>query len=277
MFSVTVRDHIMIAHSFTRRGVRAGASGCTAPRSWWTPRSGAPELDPDNIVVDIGRAAEELHAICGALSYRNLDDEPDFAGVNTSTEVLAKVIADRLADRIAAGALGRGRAGLSGVAVTLHESHVAWAELRAGAVTTVCTWCCPAASTTRRRPSGGNTLRPAGVRRARPRPGTCTRSRCRRAWPQPDAERRRRARRRRWTGCRTAPPCCSTGWSPAPSRTCSVPARRAGCGWSCWCTCRWATRPACRRTKRAGGREERRTLHAAAGVDHDQRRRPRAG
>src|SRR4029453_11171764 len=85
------------------------------------------ELDADNIVVDIGLASEQLHHVCGALSYRNLDDEPDFAGVNTSTEFLAKVIADRLADRIAAGALGAGAQGLTGLSVTLHESHIAWA------------------------------------------------------------------------------------------------------------------------------------------------------
>jgi len=78
--------------------------------------------------VDIGRAGEELHAICGGLSYRNLDDEPGFAGTNTSTEYLAKVIADRLAAKVAAGDLGPGAAGLTGIAVTLHESHIAWAS-----------------------------------------------------------------------------------------------------------------------------------------------------
>jgi 6-pyruvoyl-tetrahydropterin synthase len=84
-------------------------------------------LDADNIVVDIGRASEELHDVLGALTYRNLDDEPAFAGVNTSTEALAQVIADRLAERIHAGALGEGARGLTGIAVTLHESHIAWA------------------------------------------------------------------------------------------------------------------------------------------------------
>jgi 6-pyruvoyl-tetrahydropterin synthase len=86
------------------------------------------DLDPDGIVVDIGLASTELHAICGALTYRNLDDEPDFAGRNTTTEVLCRTIADRLADRIAAGALGAGAGGLSGLVVTLHESHIAWAS-----------------------------------------------------------------------------------------------------------------------------------------------------
>jgi 6-pyruvoyl-tetrahydropterin synthase len=86
------------------------------------------ELDADNIVVDIGRAAGQLSEVVGELNYRNLDDEPAFAGVNTSTEALAKVIADRLADRVHAGALGPGALGLAGITVTLHESHIAWAS-----------------------------------------------------------------------------------------------------------------------------------------------------
>jgi 6-pyruvoyl-tetrahydropterin synthase len=85
-------------------------------------------LDADNIVVDIGRATEELHAVLTELTYRNLDDEPAFAGMNTSTEALARVVADRLADRIRAGALGDAARELDGLAVTLHESHVAWAS-----------------------------------------------------------------------------------------------------------------------------------------------------
>lgn len=126
MFSVTVRDHIMIAHSFSGEvfGPAQKLHGATFVVDATFRR---PELDDDNIVVDIGRASEELHDVCGALSYRNLDDEPAFAGVNTSTEFLAKVIADRLADRIAAGALGEGARGLTGLTVTLHESHIAWA------------------------------------------------------------------------------------------------------------------------------------------------------
>ena len=127
MFSVTVRDHMMIAHSF--RGEVFGPAqklhGATFVVDATFRR---PELDDDNIVVDIGRAGQELHAICGGLSYRNLDDEPDFQGVNTSTEYLAKVIADRLAAKAAAGELGAGAAGLTGIAVTLHESHIAWAS-----------------------------------------------------------------------------------------------------------------------------------------------------
>ncbi len=127
MFSVTVRDHIMIAHSFSGEvfGPAQKLHGATFVVDATFKR---PELDADNIVVDIGRAGEELHAICGALSYRNLDDEADFAGVNTSTEFLAKVIADRLAGKAESGELGVGARGLTGIAVTLHESHIAWAS-----------------------------------------------------------------------------------------------------------------------------------------------------
>jgi 6-pyruvoyl-tetrahydropterin synthase len=127
LFSVTVRDHIMIAHSFHGEvfGPAQKLHGATFVVDATFRR---PSLDDDNIVVDIGRASEELHAICGALSYRNLDDEPEFTGINTSTEYLAKVIADRLAGRAVDGSLGAGAAGLTGIAVTLHESHIAWAS-----------------------------------------------------------------------------------------------------------------------------------------------------
>ncbi|MET8153941.1 6-pyruvoyl trahydropterin synthase family protein [Actinoplanes sp. NPDC049668] len=127
MFSVTVRDHIMIAHSFSGEvfGPAQKLHGATFVVDATFKR---PELDADNIVVDIGRASEELHTICGTLSYRNLDDEPDFAGQNTSTEFLAKVIADRLAGKAESGDLGVGARGLTGIAVTLHESHIAWAS-----------------------------------------------------------------------------------------------------------------------------------------------------
>jgi 6-pyruvoyl-tetrahydropterin synthase len=127
MFSVTVRDHMMIAHSF--RGDVFGPAqrlhGATYVVDATFRRTA---LDADNIVVDIGRAAEELRAVVGELSYRNLDDEAAFAGMNTSTEALAQVIADRLADRVHAGALGDAARGLTGIAVTLHESHIAWAS-----------------------------------------------------------------------------------------------------------------------------------------------------
>ncbi len=127
MFSVTVRDHMMIAHSF--RGEVFGPAqrlhGATFVVDATFRR---PDLDADNIVVDIGRAAQELGEVVGALSYRNLDDDPEFSGVNTSTEFLARLVADRLADRVAAGALGEGARGLTGITVTLHESHIAWAS-----------------------------------------------------------------------------------------------------------------------------------------------------
>ncbi|WP_328666831.1 6-carboxytetrahydropterin synthase [Streptomyces sp. NBC_00322] len=127
MFSITVRDHIMIAHSFSGEvfGPAQRLHGATFLVDATFRR---PELDADNIVVDIGLATQELGTVVGALNYRNLDDDPDFAGINTSTEFLAKVIADRLADRVQAGALGEGARGLAGITVTLHESHVAWAS-----------------------------------------------------------------------------------------------------------------------------------------------------
>jgi 6-pyruvoyl-tetrahydropterin synthase len=86
------------------------------------------DLDADGIVVDIGRATEELKDVLGQLTYRNLDDEEAFAGTNTTTEVLARAIADRLAERVHAGGLGDGARGLAGITVTLHESHIAWAS-----------------------------------------------------------------------------------------------------------------------------------------------------
>jgi 6-pyruvoyl-tetrahydropterin synthase len=126
VFSVTVRDHMMIAHSF--RGEAFGPAqrlhGATYVVDATFRRAA---LDADGVVVDIGRAAAELGTVLGELTYRNLDDEPAFAGRNTTTEVLAQAIADRLADRIHAGGLGEGAAGLDAITVTLHESHVAWA------------------------------------------------------------------------------------------------------------------------------------------------------
>jgi 6-pyruvoyl-tetrahydropterin synthase len=126
LFSVTVRDHMMIAHSFTGEvyGPAQKLHGATFVVDATFKRA---ELDDDNIVVDIGRASAELKAIVGAFSYRNLDELPEFTGVNTSTEFLAKVIADRLAGKVASGELGAGASGLTGIQVTLHESHVAWA------------------------------------------------------------------------------------------------------------------------------------------------------
>ena len=124
MFRITVRDHIMVAHSF--RGEVFGPAQQLHGATFVVDAAfSRPELDADNIVVDIGKATEELHAVLADLNYRNLDDIPEFSGTNTSTEFLAKVIADRLADRVHAGALGEAARGLAGIAVTLHESHVA--------------------------------------------------------------------------------------------------------------------------------------------------------
>ena len=122
MFSVTVRDHMMIAHSL--RGETFGPAqnlhGATYVVDATFRRT---ELDADGVVVDIGRATDELHAVLAQLSYRNLDDDPSLAGVNTTTEELARVIADRLAER-----LGDAVRELDSLVVTLHESHVASAS-----------------------------------------------------------------------------------------------------------------------------------------------------
>jgi 6-pyruvoyl-tetrahydropterin synthase len=127
VFSVTVRDHMMIAHSL--RGEVFGPAqrlhGATYVVDATFRRAA---LDADGIVVDIGRAAEVLRAVLGELGYRNLDDEAEFAGMNTTTEALAQVIADRLADRARVGDLGDGARELDGLVVTLRESHVASAS-----------------------------------------------------------------------------------------------------------------------------------------------------
>jgi 6-pyruvoyl-tetrahydropterin synthase len=126
VFSVTVRDHMMIAHSF--RGEAFGPAqrlhGATYVVDATFRRTG---LNAASIVVDIALASEQLHAVLAELTYRNLDEEAAFAGRNTSTEVLAQVVADRLAERIHAGALGEEAHDIDGLVVTLHESHIAWA------------------------------------------------------------------------------------------------------------------------------------------------------
>ena len=126
MYSVTVRDHMMIAHSL--RGEVFGPAqrlhGATYVVDATFRRA---DLDADGIVVDIGRAAEALRAVVGELGYRNLDDEPEFAGTNTTTEALARFVADRLAERVEAGDLGDCAGKLDGLAITLRESHIAWA------------------------------------------------------------------------------------------------------------------------------------------------------
>ncbi len=127
MYSVTVRDHVMIAHSF--RGEVFGPAQRLHGATFVVDAtfSGA-ELDADGIVVDIGRASEELHAVLADLNYRNLDEEPALSGQNSTTERVARLVADRLAERIADGALGPAARDLAGLKVTLHESHVAWAS-----------------------------------------------------------------------------------------------------------------------------------------------------
>ena len=127
MFAVTVRDHVMIAHSL--RGEAFGPAqrlhGATYIVDATFRRS---QVDADGIVVDIGRATDALRAVLEDLDYRNLDEHPAFAGANSTTEMLAKLIADRLVERIRSGELGDAARELDGVAVTLRESHVAWAS-----------------------------------------------------------------------------------------------------------------------------------------------------
>ncbi len=125
-YSVTVRDHMMIAHSFTGEifGPAQRLHGATYVVD---ATFKAPALDEDGLVVDIGRASDALRGILSALSYRNLDDEAAFQGVNTTTERLCSVIAERLVAAVRGGELGRGGAGLTAIRVTLHESHIAWA------------------------------------------------------------------------------------------------------------------------------------------------------
>lgn len=124
-YSVTVRDHMMIAHSLAGEifGPAQRLHGATYVVDA-TFRAGG--LGPDGVVVDIGRAGETLRGIVSSMSYRNLDDEPEFAGVNTTTERLCAIVADRLVDALRRGELGV--AELSGIEVTLRESHVAWAS-----------------------------------------------------------------------------------------------------------------------------------------------------
>jgi len=127
VFSVTVRDHTMIAHSL--RGPVFGPAQRLHGATYVVDATfRGPELDADGILVDIGRAAAALRAVLADLDYRNLDEDPAFTRSNSSTEAVARLIADRLADRVHAGELGDAGAGLSGLEVTLHESHVAWAR-----------------------------------------------------------------------------------------------------------------------------------------------------
>lgn len=127
MYSLTVRDHIMIAHSFRGEifGPAQRVHGATYLIDATFQRT---ELDADGLVVDIGLASDTLRAVLAELNFRNLDDEPTFAGMNTTTEFMARVVFDRLAAAIRDGRLGEGGRGLERLKVTLHESHIAWAS-----------------------------------------------------------------------------------------------------------------------------------------------------
>ena len=126
MYSLTVRDHIMIAHSFQGAifGPAQRMHGATYIVDACFQRS---ELDADGLVVDIGLASEVLKATLAELNFRNLDEVPEFHGRNTTTEFMARVIFERMAAAIRAGRLGEGARGLGRLKVTLHESHIAWA------------------------------------------------------------------------------------------------------------------------------------------------------
>jgi 6-pyruvoyltetrahydropterin/6-carboxytetrahydropterin synthase len=125
VYSVTVRDHFMIAHSLTGEvfGPAQNLHGATYVVDATFRR---PELDSDGVVVDIGRAVDELRAVLAELNFRNLNEEPAFAGKNTTTEFLAREIFDRLVRAVHAGRLGDAARGVSSLCVTLTESPVAW-------------------------------------------------------------------------------------------------------------------------------------------------------
>ena len=126
MYSVSVRDHFMIAHSFSGAvfGPAQRLHGATYVVDVEFRRL---ELDSDGIVVDIGRALDTVHSILGALNFQNLDEVPEFKGRNTTTEFLARVIFDRVVGAIHHGDLGDQAKGIAVVRVALNESHVAWA------------------------------------------------------------------------------------------------------------------------------------------------------
>ena len=127
MFTVTVRDHMMIAHSL-RGDVFGPAQRLHGATFVVDAAFAGMSLDDNDIVVDIGLAAQELRSVVDDFRYRNLDEDEGFAGLNTTTEVLARAIADRLAERVHTEAFGPSGRGLSRLTVTLHESHVAWAS-----------------------------------------------------------------------------------------------------------------------------------------------------
>ena len=127
MYSLTVRDHVMIAHSFEGEifGPAQRLHGATYVVDAEFRRS---DLDADGLVVDIGLASDVLASILDEINYRNLDDIKEFEGKNTTTEFMARVLFDRLAEAARSGRLGDGGTGLEEIAVTLKESHVAWAR-----------------------------------------------------------------------------------------------------------------------------------------------------
>lgn len=130
MYSVCVRDHVMIAHSF-RGAVFGPAQRLHGATYVVDAEFRRPELDADGLVVDIGLAAQALREALEPFAYRNLDELPEFAGVNTTTEFLARVVWERLVAAMAAGGLGPAAAGVTALRIALHESHVAWAAYEA--------------------------------------------------------------------------------------------------------------------------------------------------
>jgi 6-pyruvoyl-tetrahydropterin synthase len=131
MYAVEVRDHIMIAHSF--RGEMFGPAQALHGATFVIDAAFLAEaLDPNGVVIDIGRAHEVLKAIVKDLNYRNLDDIPEFGGINTTTEFLTRYVFDRLAAAARGGGLGRDGRELDAIRVTISESHVAraWYEGR---------------------------------------------------------------------------------------------------------------------------------------------------
>ncbi|SRR6266511_2712694 len=127
MFCVGVRDHVMIAHSFNGEifGPAQRLHGATYVVDVEMRRA---DLDPSGVVVDIGRACDTLKRVLNVINFRNLDDLPEFAGKNTTTEFVARWILEQMAAAAANGELGPGSTELSGMKVTLHESHTAWAS-----------------------------------------------------------------------------------------------------------------------------------------------------
>ena len=125
MYNLNVRDHFMIAHSFHGEafGPAQKLHGATYVVDATFRR---PELDSDGLVVDIALAGDRLRVILDGMNYRNLDEEPAFAGKNTTTEFLAREIFERIVRDLRAGELGEGAKGLTSICVTLNESHVAW-------------------------------------------------------------------------------------------------------------------------------------------------------